>query len=955
MAEYLVPAASVFQNYVQTPTVNSRSLRAATFGPHAFLVRFLKADEQDLGRLGAYDPVEDTSYLWPNRPVGGLVDQAFTRLHVKNAKFEYFHDDIGSGSTITKVSGYSNRIRSNSVSFAENGDYARSASLLSDVRKGDAVYVRGVVSGTSYELNTTVRDIVGDVVAGVVGTAAIDASNAATATASASGTQDAGPTNCVSGPGEWLLDADDYDGLETGDVTETYTVRVIQSSVGGDLTTARLRVTSASGRDDVASVAPAALDAATDIGTRGFKVTISKPSVTTTCESDALSQSISDEDLLVGMVWTFEVTQAFTRPTGTAAGTYTGASTTYIVTVTRGGNATATDEADRPQVIVTTTRGDDKSPLRTLSAAALATSISAFTIGTRGVTLALSQVKLRKGDIYYVPVTGTSVGNMRTLVLADNLPSQITSEDLEVKLFMNFASIEIPKNRMHAAPLVNFSGTDTEVTINSGIEMTFDRWTDEVGNTPALPLTSGDLFITYRAWLPDLANSMTRISTFGELNSLVSGPADPDNPLKYMLSKMLANTGGNSSIGFIAVTDPNSLTAWANVLEVLQRNRNNYGLVPITEDQAVVNLFISHANSFSGGDVAQYCRVWRVAQDTAQAVVVSTATSLDNDVVLATISDDPLTSGTQYTRVQVPAGNSVFITNNVQPGDVLRIGYTDDGFGAETWSEYVIDSVESENELRLVAGPAAAITTAMKIEIWHTLDNNERAVAIAANSGAFGSHRVSSVWPDRVKADDQMVSGVYLAGALAALRSAVEPHQPLTRVLLSGFQSTDRSQNEFTRAQLNTMARGGTHIVEQNLVSGGIYSRHALTTADYTNLGLREESIVSNVDSISYQMFDFFDPFVGRNNLNPLFIANLQSAFDTWMTNELRQTRTVSAGPQLLDGTSVVEFRQSTINADQLIVNVDAVVPAPGNGIRVGLNIYTGAAPEAAVPIESQF
>ena len=79
--------------------------------------------------------------------------------------------------------------------------------------------------------------------------------------------------------------------------------------------------------------------------------------------------------------------------------------------------------------------------------------------------------------------------------------------------------------------------------------------------------------------------------------------------------------------------------------------------------------------------------------------------------ILATVQDDPDTSGTQYTIVEVPANNVNFLALGVKAGDTLRAQFSVDSLGATIYEEFQIDAVLSENSVRLVTGLDAAVNT----------------------------------------------------------------------------------------------------------------------------------------------------------------------------------------------------------------------------------------------------
>ena len=93
----------------------------------------------------------------------------------------------------------------------------------------------------------------------------------------------------------------------------------------------------------------------------------------------------------------------------------------------------------------------------------------------------------------------------------------------------------------------------------------------------------------------------------------------------------------------------------------------------------------------------------------------------DGNEALAVFEDDPNTSENQYTICRVPAADSKFIANGVRAGDIVRALYVGDGFGNYSYSEFVVDDVQSEDQVRLKTGPDTPQGVAAKIEVWRNL------------------------------------------------------------------------------------------------------------------------------------------------------------------------------------------------------------------------------------------
>ena len=942
MATYVLPQVLVFQDFTVQPAVAANPLSAHIAGGNGFLVRYDESDEQALGDLGLYDNAVNSATEWPNRPAGGTVDSSYTKVFIQDALLQYFTDPLSSGSTISVTSGSANRITSDTVNWAANGAYARSADLYDrDVKVGDVIRVRGVptgpdASGSASTLWTYVSGLVANEVAATVAAATVDAANAATDSFAESISQTAGVENCVTA----AVDGAAYDGLSDGQPTETYTITVLDSSVNMDYTTARLRVVSASGTDDVASVAPAASGAASTIGTRGLTVTFADDD-TAACSLSADNDSVSYNDLIAGQEFTVTVAQAFTATTATSGGTYEStADTTYIVEVTKGGAFAAS-----PEISVSTTNGIDQSGPHIVTALAVD-----VTVGTDAVTIQFggSTQGLNKGDRFYVGVTGVASGPIRTVVLGQNLDENyLAGDEVGVELYIRTSKLEVSANRAGAAPLTNWDQSATEITVNSGIVAYDASWTDS-GVPLQLPVHSsadldyGTVFVEYRAWLSDLCSKINSISDVGEIDN-IPGSLTPDNPLKWGVYRALGNSNGTPVL-YTAVCDPDDVDTWDEIFEVLLTRDDAYNLVPLSRNATVQGLYQAHVNSQSSASEGLWRVAWFNLSGVPEIPVVSAgstvpnhtaATTTDGNPALAVFEDDPATGGTQYTICRVPAANSAFTANDVRAGDIVRAQYTGDGFGNFTYSEFVVDAVQSENQIRVKTGPGAPQSVPAKIEVWRNLSAGEEAVEVGKSAGSFNDRRIRATWPDQIESAGTVQEGYHLNASLAGLASAVLPQQGMTHLQVTGFSSTQRTNDKFNKPQLDAMAVAGVWIVEQ-AIDGEIYTRHAVTTGDYENINDREEMITRNVDSISYRFKDYFEPFIGVTNVTP----SMQDVIMGGMGKLIRllkvERTTVSLGGQLIDAT-VDRFFISEVFKDRYVAYITLNVPYALNNIELHL------------------
>lgn len=935
MAADVIPQVLVFQELDFVPDADIRRQPAHISGGHAKLIRYDDADEKDDGSLGFYNPSLEECFSWPNRPAGATVDLNYTEVHIDDALLKYFEDFIGAGDTIQTVAGSKNKVRADNTNFVANGTtWPRDADLKErDVQVGDIAKVRAVVGGDTFTLWTFVSGVEADVVAAIVNAATSDTDNAATQpapTPTETYTGDDDVRNCVD---ITAIDQSAYDGLLDGDINETYTITVLEGSVGGDATTAKLRVTSASGNDDVAEVTPAAFGSPTTIGTRGALVTFDDEN-TSACSLSADNNNISDVDFIPGQQWEVSVGQAFTAPVPTSGGTYTGdEDTTYIIEVTKGGLY-----ADEPEITVTTDKGIDGSGPTKVTAAA-----TAVAVGTKGVTVEFDGAGLRKGDRYFISVVAESDGAIKTLVFGHNFDETVQNNgatEVDLTLFIK-KDIEVSEKRANVPGQKNWTQSSTEICLEAGITALDSSWTD--GGVPEpLPVISessqnyGEVFVNVRYWLADLCDELTAVSSTSELNSAISGPNHPDNPLRYAVGKALANSNG-APVWFTSVCDPDDEDQWETVLNKLDGRDEVYGLVPLTKTKTILSSFEQHVNNQSTPEFASWRTLWTNLEGVPTKSIVTSETSTDGEVVLAVLEDDPNTSGTQYTLLSVPAGNSNFVTNGVKPKDIVRYLFQTDSFGEVTWTEFVVDAVLNETTLRLVApGHTAAVNTAQKMEVWRNLSSSEQAEEQAKTNG-FDNRRVMAVWPDEVGDGGLTFEGYHLCAALAGLASGVVPHRSLTRTSISGFDDVSRTTSMFNRTELITMKSGGVWIVTQDPRSGSIFTLHALTT-DVSTLDTQEEMLTRNFDNISFFWMDTFKPYIGVSNAVDSLIAVLRS--EIFAGRELLRSRnfTPQLGGQMIDMT-VTRLQRSATQKDRIIAVFSMELPFALNNFELHLQV----------------
>lgn len=221
---------------------------------------------------------------------------------------------------------------------------------------------------------------------------------------------------------------------------------------------------------------------------------------------------------------------------------------------------------------------------------------------------------------------------------------------------------------------------------------------------------------------------------------------------------------------------------------------------------------------------------------------------------------------------------------------------------------------------------------------------SECADAIATESMRLANHRIYNVFPrSLVDISGQTVDGMYAAAAVCGLSCSVLPQQPITNVEVEGFLDIPDAYAEFSRADLNTIAGGGTLIVMQDRSGGVIYVRHQISTRYSRGEGVAtaELSMVRNLDSISYYFANRFAPYIGRYNITPDLLAELKAVLHdglSYLKTATEGNRLI--GPQILDeGTEIKSIYQHPQEQDHVIANVSLNLPKPFNNFDLYLSV----------------
>jgi hypothetical protein len=349
----------------------------------------------------------------------------------------------------------------------------------------------------------------------------------------------------------------------------------------------------------------------------------------------------------------------------------------------------------------------------------------------------------------------------------------------------------------------------------------------------------------------------------------------------------------------------------------------------ISEDPSVLDLGVAHVQSMSGASAGKWRKLFVPLVASPESVRVDATTSTNLSPVLATVTDNPDASGTQYTLLTLTSGNAGLLELGVQAGDLVRTSFALDSIGRATYVEFVVDSVVNEHTAILVAGPVSAINTPQRVEIYHTNSQTELVAQLGAKAAAYGNRRVCAVWSDRIQS-----TALECCAAAAGLSSGVAPQQHLTNVQLLGLDTGTQAATIFSAAHLDTLASYGVWIVSKDSNSN-IVTRDALTT-DRTSLSSQTEMVVRNVDSISYYLRAGMLKYIGQANVVPSaleqirieLIGSIEFLKSNGFVNRL--------GGQLIDGT-ITQLRPDVIQRNKVVVVIELDIPFPMDLLQIFL------------------
>ena len=887
---YSPPSFMFYQEYVRTLLSNTLPLAACILAPRYDLHRYGTEGEEAL--LGAYVKATGNTYTeWPDRVEdASIVDIEGSAVWVKDPVVQYC-PAIGGASVEGLVTNFAvnkgNKIRMAALVLQTANGYDRSAVFgTRDVAVGDYIQVANIT--TPGVFTGKVAGFEADVVAATV---------AATTEPTTGNTATKGPEakTVVSSDLDteyvFSFTGSTYNGLEGGVPEETYTCEVLETD--GGLTGTIVSVTSASGTDDVAELILAASGVANVCGTRGAKFII--------------TESTGGDDIAVGDTFVLKYTMLYTHviPAKASGSAYLGVrNTTYIVEITNGGKIdTDVDVAFK----VTSTNGYD-SALATVVAAA-----GDYPVGNYGVSLTFTAAQQYcTGDRFLIVVTAAGEAQVRTVVMSSYVTVASGADELHITLGLYPADIALDD--------AYWATADDSIVIAANARVTEDY----LGASQAFNILSGDLYMDYRELIT---------STQGVLESVADpllvadqcGATVLANPLGLLTYAAAVKAAGTPV--YYMNTGGNALADYEACLDVLTEVPETWGLVPFSEDTAILSAVEAHVDYMSGPAVAMFRTMWRGVSDT-RINAYYTELSDGSEILASSVTGD-LTS--------LNAASATFVINEVRVGDTVRYNYSVGNRGQEVYDSYRVVEVTADTVLKISPALSSAVVTPIKMEVWRTDTVTEYAARLAAVPASYANMRVRCICSDTLSFNGEVdLPKSVLAALVAGYRSALAPHQPLTNVELNGNGLDITSDAKFGATQLNTMAAAGMWMVVKD-TAGSIYTRHQLTT-DMSDPKTREDSVVDNVDHVCRDIKDSIGKLYGKGNAGEGMLKIISARVTSRYLSILSRNYPDEIGPQLLSF-QIAELYVDTVNRDQVYVTFDATYPEPMNKLTARMRV----------------
>lgn len=555
----------------------------------------------------------------------------------------------------------------------------------------------------------------------------------------------------------------------------------------------------------------------------------------------------------------------------------------------------------------------------------------------------LTQTGLRKGDIYYFDYTAPVASTVDFDGVTLDGPAAIGSAESQTLTiyFRNSANGEVTADDF-ADGNIPFAVNAENGTVS--LENTV-AWTKYVsafssGNQYVTIVANGDevtdstVHVTWRASkIPALSEGIITIASISDLDQL--GVIDPKNDLAF--GAMAALQGANGKTVYAIRVAGDTVEDFETTLAKIEREDYTYALSPISDLKEVGKTVANHCEDMSAEDVKNFRRAYFGVDS-------------PGDYILA----DEVSEGNPYTAtITAYSGGNLRVTF-IESIDLNTLGAKPGDFIVVDGETFTIAQVlPNGSELILKNGPAFPYTVPVEVVVWRKDTADSQGAYVEGIAGYINSRRCPVVWTEGGMGYDALgnlipVSAKFAAAYVAGLRSTTIPWLGLSRAQVSLLVSAAPMYLKYSKAILNRMASNGVFILTQTVEDGAVYVRHQLTSDVSHGALAYEDSIGTNLDDLSFQFKDAFEPLIGITNVTneTLRVAEQRG------TTILVEARTSETDP--LIGPQIIQFYDENLAPGQITVKVhptfkDRIIakaqvelPLPNNTTIIELTAVSG-------------
>lgn len=495
-------------------------------------------------------------------------------------------------------------------------------------------------------------------------------------------------------------------------------------------------------------------------------------------------------------------------------------------------------------------------------------------------------------------------------------------------------------------------GTDLYVDANSGrVQIKGGLFRETGGAVPmAGPLAVYLAYTALRQDVTPLADDFSLL-TYGSTTDLETnlGPIDASNPLALGMYIAMINAPGVAVSGMgidetTAVVPEGTTESYTRAFEFLE-SKDVYAIAILTHSLEAAVIAMIHVDAMSDPSISLERYVLINPERPTRKSSTLVASSL-----LANVSGAP--TDTVNTGI---ANLQALLAANGKPGptyaitDGVYIEFEDDA------NRYLVESV-SGGTVIIADGPFLTGNTddffydvsggdafaTVKVDVPCTVkirgaalaNRDDEANAYADIARGFKNRRVVVTAPDSaamtIDGLETIVPGYYMNCAVAGMRSARAPQQPLTNEAIAGFTRCIGSQDRYSERQLRILSGGGLWVYQQNNGTGPVLIRHQLTS-DMSTIEKREDNIRTATDFAAKFFRGVLVNFIGRVVLT----TQIADAVNTVLSGATALL--VKNGVFLK--CEIVAFRINADNPTKLDIDVQAKAPYPLNDIDITLTL----------------